>query len=160
VKLRSDARSTADLVSFDEFAVRAIVKSVPAPVGTGLPNIERLAIEPEGLVPFTVHLIVEGVDNAAWQGLEDDARQSYVEEIAAGMAALYPEVETTKRWKTVYYVVKVHERFLVDAAEVAALDEEIRCKRAQSPGALRECRRISASALFEVPTRQSLTEAR
>jgi len=47
----------------DEFAIRAIINDVPVPAGTGLPNIERVIIDPSSVVALAVHLMVKGVDN-------------------------------------------------------------------------------------------------
>jgi len=146
-------RAPSIATAFDEFAIRAAVKQVAPPPGTGLPNIQRLTIEPNSIFPIVIQLAVEGVDNAAWQELSEEEQEQYGDAVIAAVVARYPQVETTTRWRSVYYMVKVYERVRVSySPELDILEDGVFCTRANPWERMRECRGISVAAVAELPT--------
>lgn len=155
VKARPADRGSAAVPPFDEFAVRAIVNSVPSPGGTGLPNIESVIIDSGSVVPLTINLSIEGVDNAAWNALALDERRRYADEVLGAIAAAYPEVEAAHGWSTDYYILDIWERFSLPlTADTADLD--VICKPARHPGSRhQECRGGGLGAMVAVPVRHA-----
>jgi hypothetical protein len=147
-------RTAALAPRFDEFAIRAAIKRVPAPPGTGLPGIESIIIEPENVVLLSVNLRVPGVDNAAWSLLPVEERREYAEQVLAALVAAYPEVETYDPWPTVYFSVNIWERFLITAPlGPADPDAAFICVPAND-GLHQECSGSGTGVLLAVPTRQ------
>ena len=94
----------------DQFAIRAAVNGVPAPEGTGLPNVKHVVIDPLGVVPLAVHLEVQGVNNEAWRTLGLDGQRAYAGAVLAAVADVFPLLPSDYRWRQARVVVKVWER--------------------------------------------------
>ena len=80
-----------------------------------------------------VRLLVQGVDNPAWQTLSEAEQGQYAHEVLAAVVAEYPVVETTRGSRPAYYAVKIYETVRLSFAEAAALDDTVACARAD-PG--------------------------
>ena len=142
---------------FDEFAIRAIINDVPVPAGTGLPNIERVIIDPTSVVALAVHLMVEDVDSPAWAALSTKERMQYADDVVAALTAEYPEVEPAHRWSSSYYVMTVWERFRVPQGLEVIDDagDPVVCFRGERIwDRFLECRGVGVSGMAKVPARR------
>jgi hypothetical protein len=137
--------------SFDEFAIRSAIRGVDAPAGSGLPNIQRLTLNPTSIFPIEIVLAVDDVDNAAWLALSDEERQAYSEAVMAAVVAQYPEVEADARRSSAYYILRISERFRISTIELSDLDEEVRCMRIDGRSKVAECRAVTVAEVVEIP---------
>jgi len=142
---------------FDEFAIRAIINDVPVPAGTGLPNIERVIIDPSSVVALAVHLMVKDVDNPAWAAVSTKERMQYADDVVAALTAKYPEADAAHRWTESYYVVTVWERFRVPQGLEVIDDagDAVVCFRGERIwDRFLECRGVGVSGMVKVPARR------
>ena len=87
--------------------VMAAVNRVAAPVGTGLPNVKTIQIEPTQIFAVLVRLDVVGIDNPAWDGLSVQAQQAYADHVASSIRAALPELALPTGHSTAYVRVGI-----------------------------------------------------
>jgi hypothetical protein len=157
---RRTTREESSVPPFDEFAIRAAIRSVPSPGEGALLSVEKIVVSTSSVVALAVHIRVEGVDNPAWNGLPLDERKQYVRDVTSALMTLYPHAEATHQWDVSYYTVTVWERFRVrEGWELVSEDgDQLVCLRIESTwrGQVLECRGVGISGMIEVPAvRQS-----
>ncbi|HEY3118582.1 MAG TPA: hypothetical protein VGK54_17705 [Chloroflexota bacterium] len=148
VPTTTDSDSTANWMS--KAAVMAAVNQVPAPVGTGLPNVKAIQVEPNKIFTVLVRLEVDGIDNPAWDDLPVGEQHAYASDVAQSVRASMSELTLPPGHGIAYVRVGIWGWHRVSGAEEDFTERYCRT-RALSQGAdYWECYLPEVAAMEEV----------
>ncbi|HEY3118585.1 MAG TPA: hypothetical protein VGK54_17720 [Chloroflexota bacterium] len=99
----------AELPPLAEFRTRAAINRVPAPAGTGLPNVAAVRIRQRGAVLVDVDLRVAGLDNLSWLNLAAAGRAEYARRVAEAVGAVAHEIWLTDS-RHAYVAIQIWHR--------------------------------------------------
>lgn len=131
-------------------AVMAAISGVPAPIGSGLPNVKAIQVEPTQIFAVLARLEVEGMDNPAWDELTVDEQQSYANEVASSIRAALPDLTVPAGYSTAYVRVGIWGWHRVPGATEDLAERYCRTRALSAGADYSECYLPEVTAMVEI----------